>query len=667
MRYQSRISVSSRQGTYDQSLDRAEIDKQLKELHGENFRTVKLLIVAWSSLLADSPSDLKPAFVIHRFVKRLVNDLQGCLFQFAELAHNLETSLRFDESGNVFIDRFIEEFKGTPIFKEYLNFYETRDPHLLSFILTFLYFGKKVEYKDDDLEATALRGWFEVEERLDNLVLPGWVTNLKRIVHAIFADWSEGAFLPKHGGGAVAQIGIKGVNTKNYSMVIPPVIDYMYYKSMFADKPECGSIYPDSEYAHVSSDTRKVSRLMFVPKNWKTARTINMEPTSYQWAQQGVRLWYEHFLKHCWLAGHIQLARQEANQEAACAGSLGFGIDTLDLSAASDSVAWKLVKAIFPAGVLKHLAATRTSLVELPDGTILEVSKYAPMGSALCFPVQSTIYSAIILMVSFAQLYGKDWRVPGSLDDVDIALAWKHAYAKPFTLRRGSGYIPFRVYGDDIACDERVTSNVIAALSDLGFKVNTEKSFRGLQAFRESCGKRYFHGADVSPMIFKCGQITKRVETDVLAGLIDQANRAGEYGYVSLRRHLIQFILYADIKGVQRRGKDRRNPILFSSDRDESMALLHDQPVNKHLKHRYYDGDRLTDDSRSWYQRDEVHSLTVGPKTKEKPSEEFDSYYHGLWWRARYEDAREVSVEFSETVFTADTLITGARWRWTPT
>jgi hypothetical protein len=56
------------------------------------------------------------------------------------------------------------EFKSTPIFREYLFWRDTGDPSVFTYILTFLRFGKKVEFIDETLSQSALRAWEGVEE-----------------------------------------------------------------------------------------------------------------------------------------------------------------------------------------------------------------------------------------------------------------------------------------------------------------------------------------------------------------------------------------------------------------------------------------------------------------------------------------------------------------------
>jgi hypothetical protein len=57
------------------------------------------------------------------------------------------------------------------------------------------------------------------------------------------------------------------------------------------------------------------------------------------------------------------------------------------------------------------------------------------------------------------------------------------------------------VYGDDIICESSAYPYVVAFLEKLGFQVNQEKSFH-TGCYRESCGKEYINGIDVTGPYF---------------------------------------------------------------------------------------------------------------------------------------------------------------------
>jgi hypothetical protein len=265
-------------------------------------------------------------------------------------------------------------------------------------------------------------------------------------------------------------------------------------------------------------------------------------------------------------------------------------------------------------------------------------------------------------------MYGLDWRDPASIGSiVDLPLAFKYCFGHGKSLHYyRKRFFPFRCYGDDLICDKRITSNVVDALQELGFSVNTEKSFYSDDAYRESCGGNYLHGDCVTPLKMRTKPLAPRVQIETLATYIDAANACREYGYMCLRRHIIQFCLYYPIVGIKHRQIDERNPILFvnEQDKDLSMSIICDIPHNNHLRKRFFGTAKNC--TAEFFQRDECMSISIGPKSIRKLSRKFDNYHYTLWWASRYEKEEGSDLSESTSVLTADTLRTGAKWRWTP-
>jgi hypothetical protein len=85
-----------------------------------------------------------------------------------------------------------------------------------------------------------------------------------------------------------------------------------------------------------------------------------------------------------------------------------------------------------------------------------------------------------------------------------------------------------------------MTSNFIALLESLMFKVNRTKSFTGDQAFRESCGGFYVDDKDVTPVLLKIKDLTaSSVGTKGVDSVIDCANRLLSYGYIHARKVIL--------------------------------------------------------------------------------------------------------------------------------
>jgi hypothetical protein len=639
----------------------------------ENKNLLALVATAWTSILSDSPWGYKPVRTIRKFVFELLDDPFKLIAKYDGIAHELQKSLVRNEFGSPVIRPLFHLFRDTPVFKEYHLYYVHRDPQFLAYLLAFLSFAKKAVWARDDLEPEALRSWLSLEQRLGSVAVPDWSRNIRLIMTVLTADWSDFAFLPKHGSGAVAQrLPVSGRIEKNDHLALPSTIKWMYTRG--GHRPEystCDELvgYGEPRTDRISSEElhRDASRLMFVPKTYKAVRSICMEPIAYQYAQQGVLGWMSWNMNMGLVSRFIRLKDQSYNRDYARLGSDTTELDTIDLSSASDSVKWDLVKVVFPSFVLKHLAATRSRRVELPDGTLVVPHKFAPMGSATCFPVQSLLYLCVAIYAGM--LHEHDVGVEHAFSEHDVErYVQRHAYSK-------RGLLPPRIFGDDIVCDKRITSSLISLLVDLGFDVNTGKSFTGDDGYRESCGGHYAFGDDVTFYSLKTTTFKNSLSVSSVGSLIDAANLALDHHYKNVRGSLVRWILYHPIKGV-RKGPEGTNPILFTEpdDRETSFALRSLQPHNSHLKVREWRDSALAEESTcKRFQRDEIRSVVVrGTKTRKIPVRHH-WYYYLQWWRERgqYEVVAKDSdcnndYYDHDSVFVPDAVRDGPAWRWTP-
>lgn len=653
-----------------------------------NRDNILLLQCCWLALLADSPFDsVKPKQVIRRFVYKLY-DLRQTIAEYATLGDTVMKSERIKEDGTLERD-FIPAMTNTPIFREYYAWWRTGDTRALQYVLTFLKYGKKLSYVDDTLHTTALRKWWDVECRLRDLTLPPFVENLRRVSRWLFSDFKLNDIYPAHGGGAVSERGVRGVNAKNECVSFSAKTWRTYFGKTLFNCTETGDVgLPDFRgYCEHDAGTAR-SRLMFVPKDYKSARSICMEPIGMQFAQQGVLWYFEQYLKESKLAQFIELDRQESNQEAAQYGSYTGKIDTIDLSSASDSVSWKLMKYIMPSNLLRHLHATRSTEIELSRGLKISPEKFSPMGSALCFPTQCITFAATIITVAFCQSLGREWNDPNALADVDLDSLMQYSFGE-FGACEGGKFEPLQVFGDDLCLDYRLTSNTIEALTAMGFTVNVDKSFIGSDTFRESCGKFYSRGHDVSFMLHSVKPLDEdRVGIETLGSVIDLANRAGDFHYWKLRSVLINFALRHKFPRVKQ-GRNSLNPILFSSDREENFAIYVEdgKAQNSHLRRRtwlpcqvpltsskverkgaltfgqYSNVRVMRENTHVLYQRDEVQSITIEATQKVDWDIDYENYAYTVWWRSRR--CQGDDLRFTQALARADRLGTTARYRWT--
>jgi hypothetical protein len=195
------------------------------------------------------------------------------------------------------------------------------------------------------------------------------------------------------------------------------------------------------------------------------------------WAQQALAGAIGTEVDSSFLGQFISTKDQQPNQLLALQGSIDGSLATLDLSEASDRVSWLLVETMFSGfpHLQDSIRASRSDRANVGDLGIISLNRYASMGSALCFPVETMVFLAVVLL---------------GIEDAE-SIRFR-------SVREISRYIGrVRVYGDDIVIPVEFATHVIAALELYGFKVNEHKSF-WTGRFRESCGKEYYLGEDVT-------------------------------------------------------------------------------------------------------------------------------------------------------------------------
>lgn len=378
------------------------------------------------------------------------------------------------------------------------------------------------------LETEALEAYLRVDRSLGP---PGTMTE-KSVISSWFPKDSdpiaagELEFVCKHGSGSTAE-GIVDWVDKFTELGSDYLTNYVF-RGLNTDLPQ--------------KSFRRVSRTVFVPKSWKARRTISMEPTTLMWLQQGVG---NCILEYIADRQHPLSRRYDAmdpvrNRYLAQDGSLDGSFCTIDLSSASDSVSFELVKAWFSDSWLyRYIIACRAPKTELPDGSVYEHRKVSAMGNRLTFLIEVIVFAAIVES-AILEVGGKPSR---------------------------SSYC---VYGDDIVVEDLYYEAVVARLERNGFTVNRDKSFHGTNPFRESCGGHYYHGYDVTPLQ------TSRTFTGVsgsavtwVPALIDLANSC--FGQPML--HLLRRWCISELNRLP---TALRPP--FSA--DGRVGLISDQPTN---------------------------------------------------------------------------------------
>jgi hypothetical protein len=218
-------------------------------------------------------------------------------------------------------------------------------------------------------------------------------------------------------------------------------------------------------------------RVITVPKTLKAPRIIAIEPTCMQYAQQAI--WEdinENVQRNDTLRTFIGFEDQEPNRVLAQQASEFRNLATLDLSEASDRVSNQLVRTLLRnhPHLSEAVDACRSRKADVAGHGVIRLAKFASMGSALCFPMEAMVFLTLIFLGIQDEL-----RRPLTLKDIESF----------------KGKV--RVFGDDIIVPVDYVRSVVNRLETFGSKVNVGKSF-WTGSFRESCGRDYYDGHDVS-------------------------------------------------------------------------------------------------------------------------------------------------------------------------
>lgn len=262
------------------------------------------------------------------------------------------------------------------------------------------------------------------------------------------------------------------------------------------------------------------NRVEFVPKSWKTHRGIACEPTG----SLPLQLAFDTFCKERLKKRGVDLSTQVRNQDFAREGSINGRKATIDLSMASDTLAFNTVAWLLPRDWFEYLRNVRSPQYCL-NGKLGFYAKFSSMGNGATFALESLIFLA---------------------------------------LARACGDANAIVYGDDIIIDVDCAPLLYKALKFFGFIPNVEKSFTS-GPFRESCGGNYYEGIDITPFYIRedIGKDLCRL-SHVLNGLQRIASPYGE-----LIRYVVDCVA--------------NNDVLLVPVNDDSLSGFH---VHPHVAYR---------------------------------------------------------------------------------
>lgn len=402
--------------------------------------------------------------------------------------------------------------------------------------LTLLYSKILLNCKPSRIER-AFNEFVECEQEVRDWQIPSNIKSFERIRTLLFGslfssidkDVYEGNIRPSHGPGATADslYGNQKFNQTTWPSRLEP---YFPFGSMVLPSWSYWEQIGEVDFLEPGSEIPV--KVISVPKTMKTPRIIAIEPTAMQYAQQAIRRLMYDGVKSSFLDTYIGFDDQAPNQRLAREGSLLGDLATLDLSEASDRVSNELVHILLARHphMLAGVMSCRSSRARLPSGESLDLAKFASMGSALCFPIEAMVFLTIVFV-------GIEKSLERQLTRKDI-----ESYA---------GQV--RVYGDDIIVPVDSVRFVIDSLEAYGLKVNRNKSYWNGK-FRESCGKEYYEGNDVS--IVRCRRIlpTSRRDAQEIISAVSLRNQlfhAGlEIAVAHLDRDLHRILVHFPTIGV---------------------------------------------------------------------------------------------------------------------
>lgn len=344
----------------------------------------------------------------------------------------------------------------------------------------YCFYKLEVPFTPQQLEI-ALAKWKANEIELHTHVLPDFydidLCRVREVIHDLFRD-AESVFtdiVPRHGPGAVAggEHGDEKWETPNIIRTLHRT--YPWY-DLYLVRGRDGHISSDllaeciSLCKRVKRIEKPLSRLCFVPKDSRGPRIICCEPKELMFIQQGVQRNLTVLLERR-SEGRINFIDQSINANLALTSSETGMHATVDMKDASDRVSTELVMLVFPLWAHRYLHALRSHGTILPDGQIfVDHAKFAPMGSAICFPIESAIFWSVCVAAA-------------------VSCGYSYLDAKRASY----------VYGDDIVIHPEVFPALQRICAKVGLLLNLDKTYVS-GPFRESCGTDAWMGENVTPL-----------------------------------------------------------------------------------------------------------------------------------------------------------------------
>lgn len=238
-----------------------------------------------------------------------------------------------------------------------------------------------------------------------------------------------------------------------FTLAIKMVNELPHWASAILNSDGPASVVPKLGAFAISAGNVAIT----VPKNAKTDRLISYEPH----LNSALQLSAGEYIRGRLRRFGIDLDDQSTNRRLATESSLSGSLATIDLSMASDTLAYELVRSLLPEDWFHHLNRIRSANTIWPHGTMRN-EKFASMGNGFTFELETLVFYSL-------------------------------AKAVDPSLRPG---VNFAVYGDDIIVPTQLFDRLQRLLNYSGFSVNTKKSY-SVSFFRESCGAYAFGGRSI--------------------------------------------------------------------------------------------------------------------------------------------------------------------------
>jgi hypothetical protein len=417
--------------------------------------------------------------------------------------------------------------------------------------ICFLFYKYELPFKPAELEK-AYRGVQDVNESLswtlagfgvEQVSEEGLIFEVARgLCCDLLDDFMPGDILPRHGKGSTAEGTLKPIEKYNFTD-LPDSVEEIFPKSEYFSVPGRAShLLPvplvfsgagvvrraQTEVRESSPISEPVARICAVPKDSRGPRIISAEPKELMWLQQGIWAWLRRRIEsHPLTAGHVNFTNQAVNRDIALSSSEDGAFATIDMKEASDRVSLTVVAGLMPSKLIESLMVTRSIYNRFPDGKEIRLRKFAPMGSAVCFPVEALVFWSLVVG-TLVRIF-----------DMSVQRACKSVY----------------IYGDDIIVPSEKAVAVIDSLERFGLLCNREKSYWS-GSYRESCGVDAFKGVNVTPIKIKKRLPQQRRDVEGIVSWVKLSNQFYDQGMWSaaflIQKYIEKSILHCRLPVLPR-------------------------------------------------------------------------------------------------------------------